>query len=682
MSVKDTDDRKPVPDSVHKEVRSLREQIAHHDRLYFIQDSPEIPDADYDRLFNRLIALEQQYPQLISGDSPTQRVSGAPLDEFKQIQHQIPMLSLDKVFNEDDLNQFDARIKKRLGDDSILEYSCEPKVDGVAVSLLYNNGLLTRAATRGDGVTGEDITHNVRTIRSIPLKIDAAELPTRFEVRGEIFLSKSGFAHVNTQAEANGAKQFVNPRNAAAGTLRQLDPQIAASRPLQMYCYSIGVVENFSLPERLSEVFELLEVWGLPANPEREVVTGIEGCHDYCNRLLSKRIGLDYEIDGAVIKVNELRLHELLGTNARTPRWAMAYKFPAEEMSTRVLDVEFQVGRTGAITPVARLDPVFVGGVTVSNATLHNMDEIQRLGLRIGDTVIVRRAGDVIPQVVKVITSIPNEQPRDVKIPARCPACSSVVEKDGEVVYRCSAGIICPAQRKESIKHFASRTAMDIEGLGDKLIEQLVDKGVLDNAADIYTLQVGQLSELERMGDKSAANVVSAIEQSKQTTLAKFLYSLGIREVGEATAGSLANYFGNLDAVIGADVDSLQGVPDIGQVVAQHIVVFFENPENLALIERLRERGVHWEDVDVTSQARPLDGQTFVLTGTLEQMPRSEAKARLERFGAKVAGSVSKNTNCVVAGPGAGSKLAKAEQLGIRIIDEGEFLALLDDLDR
>ena len=681
MSVKDTDDSQSIPDSVHKEVKSLREQIAHHDRLYFIQDSPEIPDADYDRLFNRLVELEQQYPQLVSVDSPTQRVSGAPLDEFKQVQHQIPMLSLDKVFTEDDLNQFDTRIKKRLGDDSTLEYSCEPKVDGVAVSLHYQNGILTRAATRGDGVIGEDITHNVRTIRSIPLKIDAAKLPTIFEARGEIFLSKSGFARVNAQAEECGAKRFVNPRNAAAGTLRQLDPLIAASRPLQMYCYSIGVVENFQLPKRLSEVFQLLEDWGLPANPDRQVVTGIEGCHDYCNRLLNKRAGLDYEIDGAVIKVNELRLHELLGANARTPRWAMAYKFPAEEMSTRVLDVEFQVGRTGAITPVARLDPVFVGGVTVSNATLHNMDEIQRLGLRIGDTVIVRRAGDVIPQVVKVISSIPNEQPREISMLTHCPACNSVVEKDGEVVYRCSAGIICPAQRKESIKHFASRSAMDIEGLGDKLIEQLVDKGILDNAADIFSLKAEQLAELERMGDKSAANVIAAIEQSKHTTLAKFLYSLGIREVGEATAGSLANHFGNLKNVLDADIEALQNVPDIGQVVAKHIVVFFENPDNLALIDRLRASGVHWEDVEVASTPRPLDGQTFVLTGTLEQMPRSEAKARLESLGAKVAGSVSKNTDYVVAGPGAGSKLAKAEQLDIKIIDEREFLTLLDDLD-
>jgi DNA ligase (NAD+) len=681
MSVNNTDDLQLIPDSVLEEVRSLRKQIAYHDRLYFVHDNPEIPDADYDRLFNRLLALEQQYPQLVTGDSPSQRVSGSPLEEFKQVRHQIPMLSLDKVFNEDDLNQFDARVKKRLDQSNTLEYSCEPKVDGVAVSLLYVDGLLTRAATRGDGVVGEDITHNVRTIRSIPLKIESPSMPSTFEVRGEIFMSKSGFARVNEAADESGARRFVNPRNAAAGTLRQLDPHVAASRPLQMYCYSIGVVEDFLLPNRLSEVFDLLRDWGLPVNLEREVVTGIEGCHDYCHRLLGKRPDLDYEIDGAVIKVNELRLQQLLGTNARTPRWAMAYKFPAEEMSTRVLDVEFQVGRTGAITPVARLEPVFVGGVTVSNATLHNMDEIQRLGLRVGDSVIVRRAGDVIPQIVKVIDSVANEHPQDIDMPSQCPACGSVVEKDGDVVYRCSAGIICPAQRKESIKHFASRSAMDIEGLGDKLIEQLVDKGALESAADVFSLHIEQLSELERMGEKSAGNVVAAIEKSKHTTLAKFLYSLGIREVGEATAGALANHFGNIEAVINADEESLQQVPDIGEVVARHIAIFFSNPDNLALIESLREGGVHWEDVDVSTSPRPLAGKTFVLTGTLEALPRSEAKVRLESLGAKVAGSVSKKTDCVVAGPGAGSKLAKAEQLGINIMNEAEFLAYLADLD-
>lgn len=666
------------PDSIRAEVTELRRQINHHDRLYFEQDSPEIPDADYDRLFARLVALEEQFPALITADSPTQRVSGTALSGFTQVRHDIPMLSLDKVFSEDDLNQFDTRIRKRLGaDETVLEYSCEPKIDGVAVSLLYRHGELVRAATRGDGVVGEDITHNVRTIRSLPLLINASELPDTFEVRGEIFLGKRGFQRVNAAAEARGEKRFVNPRNAAAGTLRQLDPRIAASRPLQIFCYSIGVVENVRLPDRLSDVLALIGDWGLPVNPEREVVKDIGGCHAYCRALLAKRSGLDYEIDGAVIKVNELALQAELGANTRTPRWAMAYKFPAEEVSTRVLDVEFQVGRTGAITPVARLEPVFVGGVTVANATLHNMDEIERLGLRIGDSVIVRRAGDVIPQVVKVIESIANDDPREVSVPTHCPVCGSVVERDGEVVFRCSAGIICPAQRKEAIRHFASRSAMDIEGLGQKLIQQLVDRGDLQTVADIFVLEEDQLASFERMGKKSAAKLLTAIEKSKQTTLAKFLYSLGIREVGEATASALAGHFGSLEKIVDADLEALQQVPDIGQTVAKHIRVFFDNQENLALIHRLRERGVYWSDVATVAGSGPLTGQTYVLTGTLETMARSDAKARLEALGAKVAGSVSAQTDCVVAGPGAGSKLAKAEQLGVKVIDEEEFLALL-----
>jgi DNA ligase (NAD+) len=496
-------------------------------------------------------------------------------------------------------------------------------------------------------------------------------------VRGEIFLGKSGFARINEAAERSGGKRFVNPRNAAAGTLRQLDPKVAASRPLQMYCYSIGVVENFQLPATLSDIFTLLDSWGLPVSPERDVVQGIDGCHAYCRQLLERRAGLNYEIDGAVIKLNEITLQEQLGANARTPRWAMAYKFPAEEMSTRLLDVEFQVGRTGAITPVARLEPVFVGGVTVSNATLHNMDEIKRLGLRIGDQVIVRRAGDVIPQVVKVIDEAANDHPREITAPEHCPACGSVVEKDGEVLFRCSAGIICPAQRKESIRHFAARSAMDIEGLGDKLIEQLVEQGVLENVADIFSLQAEQLAEMERMGARSAAKLLAAIEKSKATTLAKFLFSLGIREVGEATAAGLASYFGSLEQIEAADIEALKQVPDIGEVVANHIAVFFGNPENLALIERLRSAGVHWRDVDTAAEARALAGKTFVLTGTLENLSRNDAKARLQELGAKVAGSVSNKTDCVIAGPGAGSKLARAEQLGIKVIDEEEFLDLL-----
>ncbi|MEX2131089.1 MAG: NAD-dependent DNA ligase LigA, partial [Pseudohongiellaceae bacterium] len=565
-----------------------------------------------------------------------------------------------------------------LESDKPLQYSCEPKVDGVAVSLLYRDGLLERAATRGDGEVGEEITHNARTIKTIPLRLGGKKAPRLLEVRGEIFLSKSGFERVNREAEQTGGKLFVNPRNAAAGTLRQLDPRIAGKRPLQMYCYSVGMVEGIAMPDLLSAVFDLLETWDLPVNPERAVVKDIAGCFAYCEQLLNKRTQLDYEIDGAVIKVNDRRLQERLGSNARTPRWAMAYKFPAEEVSTVLEDVEFQVGRTGTITPVARLKPVFVGGVTVSNSTLHNMAEIERLGLRIGDTVIVRRAGDVIPKIVKVIDSIPNLSPRKIKLPKQCPACGSAIEKDGDILFRCSAGLICPAQRKEAIRHFASRSAIDIEGLGDKLIDQLVDLGLLNSVADIYKLQLEQLSALERMGSKSSENLLAAIKKSRATTLPKFLYALGIREVGEATALALANYFGNLDKIESASEADLLEVPDIGPIVAGHIVTFFANRESVALIEKLRASGIHWPAINKTATRLSLAGQTFVLTGTLEQMTRDEAKAKLIALGAKVAGSVSKNTDCVIAGPGAGSKLDKARELNVKIIDEQDFISLLE----
>lgn len=662
---------------VRKELESLRQQIRHHDIQYFVHDSPEIPDADYDRLYQRLLKLEADFPQLVTTDSPSQRVGGEAIGQFAQVRHEIPMMSLDKVFSREELADFDTRVRKRLDSDRPVQYSCEPKVDGVAVSLLFADGVLQRGATRGDGETGEDITHNVRTIRAIPLRLSGSKLPSVLEVRGEIFLSKSGFERVNREAEASGGKRFVNPRNAAAGTLRQLDPRIAAARPLQLYCYSIGMADDSVMPQKLSEVFALLQDWGLPVSPERDVVKGIDGCFDYCEALLGKRASLDYEIDGAVIKVNDRRLHPQLGSNARTPRWAMAYKFPAEEMSTVLEDVEFQVGRTGTITPVARLQPVFVGGVTVSNATLHNMAEIDRLGLRIGDTVIVRRAGDVIPKIVKVIASVPNKSPRNIRMPRKCPACGSAVEKDGEVLYRCSAGLICPAQRKESIRHFAARSALDIEGLGEKLIEQLVDGGLLHNVADIYGLTEDQLAGLERMGSKSAQNLLAAIDRSRHTSLPRFLYGLGIREVGEATAQSLANHFGNLENILAASEAELLEVPDVGPVAAGHIHTFFANRDSLALIRRLQDSGITWPSVDRDRSSLPLKDQTFVLTGTLERMPRGEAKAKLLALGAKVAGSVSKKTDCVVAGPGAGSKLGKAQELGIKVIDEAEFLELL-----
>jgi len=668
-----------IPETIKQEVSELRRQIDHHNRLYYTHDRPEITDADYDALFDRLQFLEQEY-ELVSPDSPTQRVGGEPLGQFSQVAHELPMLSLDKVFGEQDLIDFDARIKKRLEDDSGLEYSCEPKVDGVAVSLLYVDGLLQRAATRGDGVTGEDITHNVRTINGIPLKLANSKLHGRIEVRGEIFLGKAGFARLNERARKAGSKTFVNPRNTAAGAVRQLDPRKAAKIPLEMFCYSVGVVDEVDMPDRLSEVFDLIDAWGLPVNPDRSTEQGIENCQRYCDRLLSKRDKLDYEIDGAVIKVNNRSVQEQLGQNARTPRWAMAYKFPAEEKSTKVIDVEFQVGRTGTITPVARLEPVFVGGVTVSNTTLHNMDEVARLGLRIGDTVIIRRAGDVIPKVVKVIDPARNKSPKPIEVPATCPACGSPVEKDGDVLYKCSAGIICPAQRKESIKHFASRGALDIEGLGDKLVEQLVDSGLVENVDDIFSLTQEQLIGMERMGEKSAAKLLQAIEKSKQTSLPRFLYALGIREVGEATAQALTAHYGDLQPIMDASAEEHEQVADVGPIVAGHIETFFRNTENRALIEKLISHGIHWPRLERSAGSQALAGKTYVLTGTLEQMTRTDAKARLLALGAKVAGSVSKNTDCVVAGPGAGSKRSKAEELGIDIIDEGEFLRLLDSL--
>ncbi|HIL64155.1 MAG TPA: NAD-dependent DNA ligase LigA [Porticoccaceae bacterium] len=670
-----------VPDKIKQEVRELRAQLEYHNRLYHSLDSPEIPDADYDALLTRLGLLEDKFDLAIPG-SPTQRVGGEALSQFTQVTHTMPMLSLDKVSSEKGLGDFELRLQKKLGDDSQLQYSCEPKVDGVAVSLLYRDGVLLRGATRGDGVTGEDITRNVKTIPSIPLQLEVAAAPALIEIRGEIFLGKKGFADLNRRAEKEGSKIFVNPRNTAAGALRQLDPRHTARVPLQMYCYSVGVFEGRALPDQLGEIFSLLASWGLPVNPDINTRTGIEACLAYCRELLARRNSLEYEIDGAVIKINDLDTQRRLGSNARTPRWAMAFKFPAEEKTTRLLDVEFQVGRTGTITPVARLEPVFVGGVTVSNTTLHNMDEIERLGLRIGDTVIVRRAGDVIPKIVKVVRSRSKKNRKEIRLPEACPACGSAIEKDGEVLYKCSAGIICPAQRKESIKHFASRTAMDIEGLGDKLVEQLVDEGMIGTVADIFALATEQLASLERMGSKSAKNLIAAIDKSKQTTLSRFLFALGIREVGTATSQQLAVHYGDIAQIVAADAESLERVPDIGPIVASHIRTFFENQENLALIKSLQDGGVRWPKivVDAGAPARPLLGKTYVLTGTLQQMPRAEAKRQLLALGAKVAGSVSKNTDCVVAGPGAGSKLVKAEALAIKVIDEGEFLSLLDAL--
>lgn len=696
-----------------QEIDKLRRQINHHNSLYHQFSAPEIPDVDYDRLFDRLVELETEFPQLLTPDSPTQRVGDKPLSGFAQVQHDVPMMSLAKVFNDSDLADFEARIIKRLEiEDEGAEppvYSCEPKIDGVAVSLLYEQGLLVRAATRGDGVTGEDITHNVRTIGSIPLRLDTKECPARVEVRGEIYMSRSGFAAMNQAAErSEDGRTFVNPRNAASGALRQLDPRIAAKRPLRFFTYSavMGPVVGsgeilfdhssvpFTAPDTHSGILELLGQWGLPLNPERAVVSGYQACLDYANQLLTKRDQLDYEIDGAVIKVDNIRLQNELGSNARTPRWAMAYKFPAEEASTIVNDVEFQVGRTGTITPVARLEPVFVGGVTVSNATLHNMDEIERLGLHIGDRVILRRAGDVIPKIVSVVkgtepvmgteewsksnSSVPITTITPITMLSNCPACNSPVEKDGEVLYRCTGGLICPAQRKESLRHFCSRAALDIEGLGEKLVEQLVDADMVKTVADVFTLSKDDLISLERMGEKSADNLLAAIEKAKSTTLPRLLFGLGIREVGEATALSLATHFGSLEKLMQADQEALEQVADVGPIMAEHIAHFFANEENDKVIAQLRERGVTWPEHQAQSVSDELAGQTWVLTGTLETMTRDEARAALQALGAKVSGSVSKKTAVVVAGPGAGSKLEKANELGVKVIDEQGLIDLLN----
>ena len=666
-----------VSPEILDEVAGLRLELERHNRLYHTLDNPEITDADYDALLARLVMLEDTY-NLHSPTSPSSRVGAEPLPGFTQVTHEIPMLSLDKVFDGDDLRAFEGRILKRVEIDGEITYSCEPKVDGVAVSLLYENGVLIRAATRGDGSVGEDITHNVRTIRSIPLKLSGGGFPSLLEVRGEIFLGKRGFAQLNEQARLDQSKVFVNPRNTAAGTLRQLDSRRAAKVPLQMYCYSIGLHEGGELPDSLDGVFIALAEWGLPTNPQRQVVESIDRCIVYCEELLGMRNALEYEIDGAVIKVDSFNLQSAIGTNARTPRWAMAYKFPAEEKSTRLIDVEFQVGRTGTITPVARLEPVFVGGVTVSNTTLHNMDEVARLGIRIGDEVVIRRAGDVIPKVVKGVPGSLNPNPRPIVAPSHCPVCGSSVEKEGEVLIRCNGGLVCGAQRKESIRHFASRNALDIDGLGERIIEQLVEAELVRDVADLFSLEASTLMNLERMGAKSAEKLVAAIADSRQTTLPKFLYALGIREIGEATALQLANHFGELSALQEATIESLIDVPDVGPIVAEHVVSFFANKANVALLARLQECGITWPKINVASaESQPLSGQTIVLTGTLEMLSRNEAKARLVALGAKVAGSVSKSTTIVYAGPGAGSKLAKATELGIEVGDEAALLDLL-----
>jgi DNA ligase (NAD+) len=661
------------------EVQTLRAQLEDHNYQYYVMDAPSIPDAEYDRLMKALIKLEKAFPVLQSPDSPSQKVGGVPLSKFEQVTHEVAMLSLDNGFEEEDLNAFEKRLQDRLLNFNDLEFSCEPKLDGLAVSILYENGVLVQAATRGDGQVGENITQNVKTIANVPIKLRGDNIPTRVEVRGEVFMPKQGFDQLNDNQRLAGAKVFANPRNAAAGSLRQLDSRITAKRPLLFYAYSMGVIEGESLTklDLHTERLAALGDWGIPLCKESSVAKGAQACINYFRKIGEQRNSLSYDIDGVVFKINDIGLQQRLGFVSKAPRWAMAQKFPAQEEMTRLLDVEFQVGRTGAITPVARLEPVFVGGVTVSNATLHNQDEINRLGVRIGDKVIIRRAGDVIPQVVSVVLAERPEDAKEIAFPQHCPVCESHVERtESEAVARCTGGLVCAAQRKEAIKHFASRKAFDIDGLGDKIVEQLVEASLIKNPADLFKLNLPMLTSLERMGDKSAVNLLNALESAKSTTLAKFLYSLGIREVGESTARNLALHYRELSDIMSADIDSLIEVQDVGEIVAQHVFHFMREPLNIDIIEELIALGITWPAIEEASkEQQPLLGKTIVLTGTLSQMGRSEAKAKLQDLGAKVSGSVSAKTDLLIAGEKAGSKLSKAESLNIEVWNEDQMLA-------
>jgi len=665
-----------------KKAASLRDQIRHHNHRYHALDDPEIPDAEYDRLMFELQRLEYEFPDLVSPDSPTQRVGDAAVSGFGTAQHELPMLSLGNAFSVNELQEFHRRVADRLGLDERgdLIYAAEPKLDGVAVSLLYTDGVLVRGATRGDGMTGEDITHNVRTIQAVPLKLIGDDYPSRLEIRGEVFMPRAGFEAYNEAARAAGEKTLVNPRNAAAGSLRQLDPRLTAGRPLDMYAYSVGVTDGGELPARHSEIINLLQGWGIKVCPERRVVMGIEGCLEYYENIGERRESLSYEIDGVVYKVDSLELQQELGFVSRAPRWAIAHKFPAQEELTKVEGVEFQVGRTGVVTPVARLKPVFVGGVTVSNAVLHNIDELHRKDVRVGDTVIVRRAGDVIPEVASVILDRRPKGTQCVQLPVECPVCGSHIERvKGEAAARCTGGQFCSAQRAEALKHFVSRRALDIEGLGSKLIEQLVASGRLKTPADIFQLEKDELSLLDRMGEKSADNLISSIKSSKSTTFARLLYALGIREVGETTAASVAAYYGRLANLELATEEDLQLVPDVGPVVAARIRAFFTEEHNLSVIERLKEYGVHWLEMDpvLISRDGPLAGMTFVITGTLPTLTRDDAKDMIQDAGGKVMGSISKKTDYLLAGEKAGSKLVKAKNIDVVILDEHALISLI-----
>lgn len=664
--------------NIQTQLDNLRKTLRQYEYEYHVLDNPSVPDSEYDRLFHQLKALELEHPEFLTSDSPTQRVGAKPLSGFSQIRHEIPMLSLDNAFSDAEFNAFVKRIEDRLILlPKPLTFCCEPKLDGLAVSILYVNGELTQAATRGDGTTGEDITANIRTIRNVPLQLLTDNPPARLEVRGEVFMPHAGFERLNKYALEHNEKTFANPRNAAAGSLRQLDPNITSKRPLVLNAYGIGIAEGVDLPTTHYACLQWLKSIGIPVNPEIRLCNGADEVLDFYRDIQNKRSSLGYDIDGTVLKINDIALQNELGFISKAPRWAIAYKFPAQEELTVLNDVEFQVGRTGAITPVAKLEPVFVAGVTVSNATLHNGDEIERLNIAIGDTVVIRRAGDVIPQIIGVLHERRPDNAKPIIFPTNCPVCDSqIIRIEGEAVARCTGGLFCAAQRKEALKHFVSRKAMDIDGVGGKLIEQLVDRELIHTPADLFKLDLTTLTRLERMGVKSAENALNSLEKAKSTTLARFIFALGIREVGEATALNLANHFKTLDALKEADLDQLQQVPDVGEVVANRIFIFWREAHNVAVVEDLIAQGVHWETVEVKEASENLfKDKTVVLTGTLSQMGRNEAKALLQQLGAKVSGSVSSKTDFVIAGDAAGSKLAKAQELNIAVLTEEEFLA-------
>ncbi len=661
---------------LRRRVASLRERLQHHNHRYYVLDDPEISDAEYDRLLRELQELEALHPELVTADSPTQRVGATPVAAFGEVRHTVPMLSLANAFDDQEVADFDRRVRDRL-EVSEVEYVAEAKLDGLAVSVRYEAGVLVQASTRGDGTRGEDVTQNVRTIRAVPLRLLGKKIPRVLDVRGEVYMTTAAFERLNSSQRERGAKVFANPRNAAAGGLRQLDPGVTASRSLAMFAYGVGESAGFRLPGTQSELLAKLGEWGLPVSPERAVVTAVEGCLEFYRDLNARRHQLGYDIDGVVYKVNSREAQSRLGQVARAPRWALAHKFPAQEQTTTVIGIDVQVGRTGALTPVARLEPVKVGGVTVTNATLHNQAEIERKDVRVGDTVVVRRAGDVIPEVVRVIPQRRPPKTRPYRLPKKCPVCGAeALRPEGQAVTRCTGGLFCPAQRRQSIRHFASRRALDIEGLGVKLIEQLVAGDRVRTVADLYRLDAQTVAALERMGKKSAENLINALEKSKTVSLSRLLYALGIPDVGEATAHSLASSLGSLDAIESADEEALQRVPDVGPVVAREVVAFFSQPHNLEVISELRKL-LRIVDPEVVSTGARLAGKTFVLTGSLESMPRDEAKSRLERLGAKVASSVSKKTTYVVAGSEPGSKLDKAKALEIEILDEEAFRRLI-----